>query len=104
LEKFKQLREKSHQAMDLHKLYLRAGEREKAKQHRGLNTILFEIFPSVKKTESVIREVNKAMRLISASKNLENSEKARRMRKLKERKIDSMRRTHSRFVNIVDPV
>jgi hypothetical protein len=104
LEKFKQLREKSHQAMDLHKLYLKSGEKEKAKQHRALNTILFEIFPSVKKTESVIREVNKFMRQVGASKTLDGVEKARRMRRLKQKKIEAMRRTHSRFIDIVNPV
>ena len=104
MEKFKQLREKSYQAIDLHKLYVKAGEKEKAKQHKGLNTILFEVFPSVKKTESVIRKVNKSMRQISASKLLDKIEKTRRLRKLKQIKIDSMRQTHSKFINIVDPV
>ena len=104
LEKFKDLRAKAHQAQDLHKLYLEAGKKADAKNHRDLNSILFRIFPSVKQTESTIREVNKSMRQVSAAKRLDNIEKARMLRKLKQRKIEAMRRTHSRFIDLVNPV
>ena len=104
LEKFKDLREKSYQAVDLHKLYLKSGMREKANQHRKLNSMLFSIHPSVKSTEGIIRKINKAMRQISASRALEGDEKARRLRKLKQTKVEAMRRTHSKFIDIVDPV
>ena len=44
------------------------------------------------------------MRQISASRALEGDEKARRLRKLKQTKVEAMRRTHSKFIDIVDPV
>ena len=78
--------------------------REKANQHRKLNSMLFSIHPSVKSTEGIIRKINKAMRQISASRALEGDEKARRLRKLKQTKVEAMRRTHSKFIDIVDPV
>lgn len=102
LEMFKELRAKSYQAIDLKALYIENGEREKATQHQKLNTILFKIHPTIKRTEGVIRKTNKLMRKISASKGLTSQEKVVQLRLLKQRKNEAMRRTHSRFLEIAN--
>ena len=104
LEKFKLLREKSYQAADLHKLYIQNGKTEEAKQHRELNKILFQIHPTVKITESIIRKTNKSIRLIGAAKNMDASEKATKISRLKQVKNAALRRAHSRFIDFADPI
>ena len=104
LEKFKELREKAYQAKDLYTLYTTNKRREEAVEHRKINSHLFKIMPAIKETESVIRKVNKSMRLVGASSKLTPYEKMVKVRQLKKIKRDAMRKTHSRFVNIVDPI
>ena len=84
-------------------IYRKEGEKEKAKEHLKINEPFFKIYGSVKKTESYIREINKKMRVVSASRKLSNVEKATRLRRLKQLKLEAMRRTHSRFVKMVNP-
>ena len=98
------MREKSYQATDLHKLYLQNGKTEEAKQHRELNKILFQIHPTIKITESIIRKTNKNIRLISAAKNMDGDEKAANISKLKQIKNAALRRVHSRFIDFADPI
>ena len=98
------LREKSYQATDLHKIYLQNGKLEEARQHRELNKILFQIHPTVKITESVIRKTNKSIRLISAAKNMDGVEKTAKISGLKHVKNAALRRAHSRFIDFADPI
>ncbi len=103
LERFKELREISHQATDLYKAYRKAGRHSDAKAHQKLNKSLFRIQSSIKSAESTIRKVNGRMRVVMASKSLSYQEKTARIRKLKKLKNDAMRRTHARFIDLVSP-
>jgi len=104
LEKFKELREKAYQAKDLYTLYTTNKRKEEAIEHRKVNSHLFKIMPAIKGTERTIRKVNKSLRLVVASTTLSPVEKMVKVRQLKKIKRDSMRKTHSRFINIVDPI
>lgn len=104
LEKFKELREKAYQAKDLYDLYITNKRKTEAVEHKKLNSHLFKVMPSIKSTEKTIRKINKSLRLITASTKLTNYEKMVKIRQLKKVKRDAMRKTHSRFINIVDPI
>jgi hypothetical protein len=104
LEKFKNLRALSAQAVDSYKLYLENGEYEDAKEFRKQNEPLFTINGKVENASSQIRKINKAMRVISASDGLDPYDKAVQLRRLKMKKNRVMGDTHSAFVDLVLPV
>ena len=104
LEKFKNIRALSEQAIDMHKLYLENGEYEDAENHRRLNDVLFKIHGRVKNAGSQIRKINKAMRVVSASDGLTPHDKALRLRRLKLQKNQVMGKTNSAFVDLLLPM
>jgi hypothetical protein len=104
LEKFKNLRALSEQANDMYRLYVENGEYEDAKEYRKVNEVLFKIHPHVKNAGSLIRKINKSMRVIGASEGLSPSDKAIRLRRFKLQKNKAMSDANSRFVDLLLPI
>jgi hypothetical protein len=97
-ENYYKLRSEAFQADDQVKAYKARGEVRELKSYLNEATPLRKILPRIKDTDKKIREFNQKIRVLEASANLDEAEKAERVEKLKERKIQLMKLARKRFL------
>ncbi len=97
-ENYYKLRGEAYQADDQIKAYKASGEVRKLKAYLDEATPLRKVLPRIKDTDKKIRDLNQKIRVLEASANLDDSQKAERVEKLKERKIQLMKLARKRFL------
>ena len=97
-ENYYKLRSEAFQADDQVKAYKARGEVRKLKSYLNEATPLRKILPRIKDTDKKIRELNQKIRVLKASANLDEAQKAERVEKLKERKVQLMKLARKRFL------
>jgi len=97
-ENYYKLRSEAFQADDQVKAYKARGEVRELNAYLNEAAPLRKILPRIKDTDKKIREFNQKIRVLEASANLDEAEKAERVEKLKERKIQLMKLARKRFL------
>lgn len=97
-ENYYKLRGEAFQADAQIKAYKAKGEVRKLKTYLSEAAPLRKILPRVKDTDKKILELNQKIRVLEASANLDDTQKAERIDKLKERKVQLMKLARKRFL------
>ena len=97
-ENYYKLRSEVFQADAQIKAHKARGEVRELKSYLNEATPLRKMLPRIKDTDKKILELNQKIRVLEASSNLDDTQKAERMEKLKERKVQLMKLTRKRFL------
>ena len=97
-ENYYKLRGEAYQADDQIKSYKASGEVLKLKTYLEEAAPLRKVLPRIKDTDKKIRNLNQKIRVLEASANIDDNQKAERVEKLKEQKIQLMKLARKRFL------